>query len=584
MNNDYLNNSQGDNPEGTPVTQDTPVSDTTAEPAAEVIEETAENTVEDTSSETAVDALTVENTDSVTESEAEPVSETAEPITEDTTPETETAENTEAEITAEKSPVTETPVTETPVTESPVTETPVYTAPVTNAPPTTPQNYQQGYQTPPYYQAPPQGTQPNQYGQPPYYYYPAPPAPKKKKKGHVAFLVCLFTLIGIFSVGFFVLCGYVAGQFSGSIGFTKPDFHIEETQPVTEITEPEVPEGVVPLPEKDKEEYSSTGSIELKKLPRDQDDYNKYTTRYAYKKVTESTIGVVCYKEGYTGKPASQGTGIVLTKDGYIATNSHVIGDSRTAYNVKVVTNDGTTYEAKVVGYDARTDLAVLKVNAKNLTPAEFCDSDLVEVGMDVIVVGNPGGMDFQNSLTKGVVSALNRELGLTAQVTYIQTDAAINPGNSGGPLCNMYGQVIGITTAKISSESVEGMGFAIPSQTVKDIIDDLMSQGYVSNRVRLGISGNAVSSQMKQFYNLPTGILVSTIAEDGPCHNTELKVNDVITKIDDTEIADFSDVYAFLSEHKPGDKVVLTVYRSDTQKTFEVTVTLAADQGETQQ
>ncbi|MBQ2944467.1 MAG: trypsin-like peptidase domain-containing protein [Ruminococcus sp.] len=440
--------------------------------------------------------------------------------------------------------------------------------------------YNQPANTQPVYQAPYQA---------PYQSPAKPSAPEapKKKKGHVAFLVCLFSIIGVFAISFFVLCGYVAGQHAGSSGSTRPTLFEEfdkneETEPASE--KEETPEGVIPLPDKDKDEYSSQGSIDLKELPRDKNNTDKYTTQYAYKKVAESTIGVICYDKGFTGEPASQGTGIVITEDGYIATNSHVIGDSRSAYNVQVVTNDGTTYEAKVVGYDSRTDLAVLKVNAKNLTPAEFCDSNLVEVGVDVIAVGNPGGMDFQNSLTRGVVSALNRELGLSAQVTYIQTDAAINPGNSGGPLSNMYGQVIGITTAKISSESVEGMGFAIPSQTVKEIVDDLMTQGYVSNRVRLGISGQAVSSAMQQYYDLPKGILVGEISEGGPCDNTELKVNDVITKIDDEEIDDFSDVYAILAKHNPNDKVVLTVYRNDTGKTLEVTITLMADEGQTQQ
>ncbi len=450
--------------------------------------------------------------------------------------------------------------------------------------PVAPATYQQPAYTQPVYEAPPYHAP---YQAP--FSAPAQPAVKeapKKKKGHIAFLVCLFSLIGIFAIGFFALCGYVVGQRTGSSDFTKPTFFEnfdKETEPVTEEKE-ETPEGVIPLPDTDKDEFSSEGSIELEELPKDKNNTGKYTTQYAYKKVAESTIGVVCYDKGFTGEPASQGTGIVITEDGYIATNSHVIGDSRTAYNVQVVTNDGTTYEAKVVGYDSRTDLAVLKVNAKNLTPAEFCDSDLVEVGIDVIAVGNPGGMDFQNSLTRGVVSALNRELGLSAQVTYIQTDAAINPGNSGGPLSNMYGQVIGITTAKISSEAVEGMGFAIPSRTVKEIVDDLMSQGYVSNRVRLGISGQAVSSAMQQYYDLPKGILIGEISEGGPCDNTELKVNDIITKIDDEEIDDFSDVYEILAKHKPNDKVVLTVYRNDTGKTLEITITLMADEGQTQQ
>lgn len=520
MNNDYLNPSEGNTPEETTPEATAPVK------TPELAKETAETP----------------------ETHSELPAETEEDVSAPVTNEAET-----------------TPV----ITPNPA-EVPFY---VTNPEPV---SYQPVYQAPPY-QAPyrnPANTKPAT----------TPEAPKKKK-GHVAFLACLFSLIGIFAIGFFVLCGYVAGQQAGSSDFTRPTLfeefrEQEETEPASE--KEETPEGVVPMPDKD--EYSSQGSIELKGLPRDNSDTNKYTTQYAYKKVAESTIGVVCYEKGFTGEPASQGTGIVITEDGYIATNSHVIGDSRTAYNVQVVTNDGTAYEAKVVGYDSRTDLAVLKINAKNLTPAEFCDSDLVEVGIDVIAVGNPGGMDFQNSLTRGVVSALNRELGLSAQVTYIQTDAAINPGNSGGPLSNMYGQVIGITTAKISSESVEGMGFAIPSQTVKEIIDDLMTQGYVSNRVRLGISGQAVSSAMQQYYDLPKGILVGEISENGPCDNTELKVNDVITKIDNEEIEDFSDVYAILAMHQPNDKVVLTVYRNDTGKTLEVTITLMADEGQTQQ
>ncbi len=516
-------------------------------------------------------------------------------------------DNLSEDITPAETPVTETP-TEIPVYETPVAETPVEPedlAPLAEVTVTQEETATEEALTPetpfaetphtqpvapPPYQAPPYQAPPYQApnAQPAYYYGAQPPAPQapKKKKGHVAFLICLWSLIGIFAIGFFVLCGYVAGQQSGGIDFTRPtlfdEFKDKETEPSTDSEQ--TPDGVIPMPEKDEDVYSSDGSIDLKSLPRDKADTDKYTTQYAYKKVAESTIGVVCYEKGFTGEPASQGTGIVITKDGYIATNSHVIGDSRTKYSVQVVTNDGTTFEARVIGYDSRTDLAVLKVNATNLTPAEFCDSDLVEVGIDVIAVGNPGGMDFQNSLTRGVVSALNRELGLSAQVTYIQTDAAINPGNSGGPLSNMYGQVIGITTAKISSESVEGMGFAIPSRTVKEIVDDLMTQGYVNDRVRLGISGQAVSSSMQQYYDLPNGILVGEIAENGPCYNTELKVNDIITKIDSDEITDFSDVYAILGEHKPGDKVVLTVYRRDTAKTFEVTITLMADEGETQQ
>ena len=433
-------------------------------------------------------------------------------------------------------------------------------------------------------------------------YPPAPPAPPKKGKGATALMVCLWVLVALFALGFFGLCGYIIGSNSNvrteqtatsDIPTFFPDndkdedHSKEETtqEPTTDAPEPtEDKSDTVPLPDKNEDLYSNSVEVVLNKFPKDYTDTNKYTTQYAYKAVTDSTIGVVCYEEGFSKEPASQGTGIIISKDGYIATNSHVIGDSRSLYYVEVITNDGTTYEAKVIGYDSRTDLAVLKVNATDLTPATFCDSQYVEVGQDVIAVGNPGGIEFQNSLTRGVVSALNRELSLSSQVTYIQTDAAINPGNSGGPLCNMYGQVIGINTAKISSDSYEGMGFAIPSATVKEIVDDLISKGYVQNRVRLGISGTEVNSSMQQYYSVPAGILVGDISKDGPCDGKGIEKNDIITAIDDEKISSFSEIYAILAKHKPGDEVVLSVYKTEQDKTIEVTVILMADQGETQQ
>lgn len=417
-----------------------------------------------------------------------------------------------------------------------------------------------------------------------------PPAqPKKKNGGSTAFIIILWVLVGLFAIGFFGLCGYIIGTSKdGDTSATRPTLFGEETTTTSEAddtddkTEASLPDAK-PMPDENNL-YSDSTTLELKTPPADKSDTAKYTTQYAYKKVATSTIGVVCYESGFSDEPASEGTGIILTKDGYIATNSHVIGDSRSLYSVQVITHDGEKYTAKVIGYDSRTDIAVLKIDASNLTPADFCDSQYIEVGQDVIAVGNPGGMGFQNSLTRGIISALDRELELSSQVSYIQTDAAINPGNSGGPLCNMYGQVIGINTAKISSSSYEGMGFAIPSALVKEIADDLIANGYVSNRVRLGISGQAVSSSLMQYRDIPAGILVGEISEDGPCDNSGLQVNDVITAIDDDKVESFSDVYGILAEHKPGDKVVLHVYRTTNGKELEITITLMADEGETQQ
>lgn len=453
---------------------------------------------------------------------------------------------------------------------APVSAQPVYTQPA-----------------PPVYTAPaqPQYTPPTAPAQ------QSPKPPKKKNGGSTAFLIILWVLVGLFATGFFGLCGYIIGTSgNNSADTTRPTlFEEETTAPATEDKDDDdsTPKATLPeaKPEPDNNNlYSDSTVIELKAPPADKNDALKYTTQYAYKKVANSTIGVVCYEEGFSDDPASEGTGIVLSEDGYIATNSHVIGDSRSLYSVQVVTPDNQKYTAKVIGYDSRTDIAVLKIDAKGLTPAQFCSSEYLEVGQDVIAVGNPGGMGFQNSLTRGIVSALDRELDLSAQVSYIQTDAAINPGNSGGPLCNMYGQVVGINTAKISASSYEGMGFAIPSVLVKEIADDLISHGYVSDRVRLGISGQAVSSSMMQYYNIPTGILVGEIAEGGPCDGSGLQINDVITAIDDEEVESFADVYGILAKHQPGDKVVLQVYRTSTGKELEIKVTLMADEGETQQ
>ena len=417
---------------------------------------------------------------------------------------------------------------------------------------------------------------PAPYGQP---YTPQAPEAKPKSRGSKAFMIVLIVLLAVFSIGFFMLCGYLLRDyFASSLSPVTP------TSPSQETTLPEgdTPSNIIPS-DKNENPYSKDTVIDLVPLPSDKNDTSKYTTQYAYNIISDSTVGVVCYVKGNNTAVKSQGTGIIISEDGYIVTNSHVIGDSKTLYDVRITTVDGTSYEAIVVGYDSRTDLAVLKVNGKNMKAAAFADSDEAYIGQDVIAVGNPGGMDFQNSLTKGILSAKDRKLNLSTQVSFLQTDAAINPGNSGGALCNLHGQVIGVTSAKISSDAYEGMGFAIPSRTVKEVVDDLVAQGFVEGRVRIGITGQAVTSAMMQYYDIPSGILVSSIDENGPCADTELEKDDIITMFDGKEIKSFSDMYNYLAEHKAGDKVTLTVYRMETDETFEIEITLMADDGATQ-
>lgn len=438
-----------------------------------------------------------------------------------------------------------------------------------------PQNYNPNYQ--------------NNRNMPPQYnayapYPPMPPRPPKKKAnaGLIALIVVLCVLLVGSMAGFFV---YFVSEnskkqddnSSNNYSFTMPNYgyNIPSTEPTT-----------APVSEHKESDYSDKADanykgVVLESKPKDADTNKSYTAESAFNKVSDSVVGIVGYTDEITTveNSATQGSGIILTSDGYVVTNAHVIGNSKTAYLLQVVTSDGKSYNAGVVGYDSRTDIAVLKMdNAKDLKAAAFGNSENIELGEDIIVVGNPGGLDYQNSITKGIVSAVDRKMSSTSLVKYIQTDAAINPGNSGGPIVNLYGQVVGIATAKIVSEKYEGMGFAIPSATAKDIIDTLMKKGYVEGRVKIGITGSNVSSDVASAYGIPMGIMVDEISKDGPCYGTELKTDDIITGVDDKEIQSFSDIYEILETHKPGDKIVIKYYRMSDQSTGEVEVTLAED------
>lgn len=318
------------------------------------------------------------------------------------------------------------------------------------------------------------------------------------------------------------------------------------------------------------------------------DDESSLSAEQVYKNVSPAVVGVVIYESSadIESDPKGQGSGIIISSDGYILTNSHVIGDSK-KYKVKIVTNDSKEYSGTVIGYDTRTDLAVVKIDANNLTAAEFGNSDDINVGSWVIAIGNPGGLDFANSLTRGVVSALNRTVSSSSSVKYIQTDAAINPGNSGGALVNMNGRVVGINTSKIVATGFEGMGFAIPINTAKSVVDDIISQGYVSGRVRLGMTGKVVSSYQSQVYSVPQGIIVVDISSDSDLIAKGVEVGDIITKIDDVQITSFDILYSELSKHSPNDEVNLLIYRPKTEKsgesTFNVKVKVLEDKGQTQ-
>ena len=441
--------------------------------------------------------------------------------------------------------------------------------------------------------------QQNMYGQPPYgnngtynqQYNPQMYAqyPQKKTKGGIIALIIV--LCSLLTIGFI---GMMVYGFSADI---KEDLNSDRSDsgnsfrlPNEDSTTPfeTLPDTSSQGKTHDESDYSDKvnkdySGMKLESNPKDAKTNGSYTAAKASEKVSDSVVGILCYSDDVpdqadTTTASSQGSGIIFSQDGYVITNAHVIGNSKTAYAIRVVTSDGKVYKAGVVGYDSRTDIAVLKMDdAKGLTPATFGDSSQLEVGQDIIVVGNPGGLDYQNTTTKGVISALDRKLSTSSLTKYIQTDAAINPGNSGGPLVNYYGQVVGITTSKIVSETYEGMGFAIPSQTVKNIVDTLVKNGYVEGRVKIGISGIAVTSDQASNYNIPQGIYVQSIVSGGPCDGTSLKEGDIITEVDGETITSFADVYAILETHKPGDKIKVKYYSSSSGD-GEVEITLQED------
>lgn len=273
--------------------------------------------------------------------------------------------------------------------------------------------------------------------------------------------------------------------------------------------------------------------------------------------------------------PASEGSGIIMSEDGYIITNAHVVEG---ATSLKVMTSDGETYEAQLIGSDTVTDLAVVKIDATGLTAAEFGSSEDLRVADKVMAIGNPGGHELSSSVTIGYVSALNRAIannttGYTME--YIQTDAAINPGNSGGALINEYGQVVGINSAKISATGYEGLGFAIPIDTAQPIISDLIQYGYVKDRAVLGISGQFIDSMTGRFYGLPQGEYVAQL-NSSEAQASGLQVGDVITAIDGQQLDSESILRSAILSKKPGDTVTLQVYRSSTQQSATVELKLS--------
>ena len=398
----------------------------------------------------------------------------------------------------------------------------------------------------------------NQGYQPQYSYQPqpdtAPEAPQKPKKNRTGAKVTALVLS----------CALVGGAmgFGGSAlqnHLAAKNADTEEAQQASVVYE---------------------GSRETSVINIAQIDTSKeMTPAEVYAQNVNSTVGIrtsiTTNYWGYQTQAAAAGSGFILSADGYILTNYHVVEDSN---SITVSLYDGTEYGATLVGCDESNDIAVLKIDAEGLTPVVLGDSDNLNVGDQVVAIGNPLG-ELTFSLTTGVVSALNREVTLSSNVTMnlIQTDCAINSGNSGGALFNLYGEVIGITNAKYSSSSssseasIDNIGFAIPLNHVKNIVKSIIETGSIT-KPYIGVTVSSVSSEA-QGYGLPTGAAVRSVEADSPAAKAGLEENDIITEVDGTAINSSTELVNYVGEKTPGDELTFKVYRQGEE--LELTVTI---------
>ena len=289
-----------------------------------------------------------------------------------------------------------------------------------------------------------------------------------------------------------------------------------------------------------------------------------------YKKCIGSVVSITASAQ--SGK--SSGTGIVLSADGYLITNHHVIENAQV---IAVQTSDDRQFQASIIGSDEASDLAVLKVESDDLQPAEFGDSGKLAVGDRVVAIGDPLGAQLRGTMTSGIVSAINRDLEVNDRtMTLIQTDAALNNGNSGGPLINCYGQVIGINTMKLRSyysTTAEGLGFAIPMAVAKPILEELMENGYVAGRPAIGISYDTLPLAFRIYYNLPEGVYISAVYDGSDAQAKGVAAGDIITAVNGTRVTSIDELNRVKNQFTAGDSITLTLYNGGSYRDVEVTL-----------
>ena len=293
-----------------------------------------------------------------------------------------------------------------------------------------------------------------------------------------------------------------------------------------------------------------------------------------YEKVMPSVVSITCYD----GRSTSSGTGVIMDAGGYIITNAHVVED---AIQIRVLLTDGRELDARCVGADVISDLAVLRVTANGLVPAEFGDSDRLRVGDEVVAIGDPLGVELRGTMTNGIISGINRDIKSgNRTLTLMQTTAALNTGNSGGPLVNCYGQVVGINTMKIgdyaSESGVEGLGFAIPITAVQSVLEQLANQGYVAGRPSLGIEGQAISTFYQFYYRMPAGILITAVDPASDASAQGLRRGDILMTLNGVQVVSLDILEEIVYASSVGDQIKATIYRDGAE--FALVLTMGED------
>ena len=403
------------------------------------------------------------------------------------------------------------------------------------------------------------------------YYGTGPTQPPPSRGGLVAlmliliiFLCGIITVLGILNVRMFRQMKLQEKKQELSISFTTEPTVPDHTAPTAAANEPAmVSEGEV------------FSSMQLQSSPQSIDNLpteGGLPLQEIYSRNIASVVSIT--STGYHGGK-STGTGVILSADGYIVTNAHVVEDG---YAISVQLSDDRVLSAAVIGSDEISDLAVLQVQAEELIPAQFGDSSQLRVGDTVVAIGDPLGVKFRGTYTDGIVSAINRDVEMDGRVmTLIQTNAALNSGNSGGPLINCYGQVIGINTMKIGTftdtAGVEGLGFAIPSATVKEIVDQLIQQGYVSGRPTLGLEGEAISGVYQYYYRMPKGLYITQVEPGSSAQMRGIEDGDILLSINEIPITTMDDLKSVILNYEVGQTVDAVIYRSGQRYLVELTL-----------